>query len=81
MVTASGLQRQTTWSDQAIMHAHEADSPVILQSSHARNMLEKTSRHLILAAVETYPPYPHCHAPDHGNSPSTCYSAIRHGFT
>jgi len=64
---------------QAIMQAaHEADSPVILPSG-ARNMLEKT-RHLILAAVET-PHIPIAMHQDHGNSPSTCYSGIRHGFT
>jgi fructose-bisphosphate aldolase class II len=31
--------------------------------------------------VETYPHLPIAMHQDHGNSPATCYSAIRHGFT
>jgi len=63
--------------------AQEADSPVILQASRgARSYAgENFLRHLILAAVETYPHLPIAMHQDHGNSPSTCYSAIRHGFT
>jgi len=34
-----------------------------------------------LAAVETYPHIPIAMHQDHGNSPATCYSAIKHGFT
>ena len=69
---------------QSIMQAaHEADSPVILQASRgARSYAgEYFLRHLILAAVETYPHLPIAMHQDHGNSPATCYSAIRHGFT
>jgi fructose-bisphosphate aldolase class II len=69
---------------QAIMQAaHEADSPVILQASRGARKYagENFLRHLILAAVETYPHIPIAMHQDHGNSPSTCYSAIRHGFT
>jgi fructose-bisphosphate aldolase class II len=69
---------------QAIMRAaQETDSPVILQASRgARNYAgEAFLRHLILAAVETYPEIPIAMHQDHGNSPSTCYSAMRHGFT
>ena len=61
---------------QAIMRAaDETNSPVILQASRgARSYAgENFLRHLILAAVETYP--------HHGNAPGTCYSAIRNGFT
>jgi fructose-bisphosphate aldolase class II len=36
---------------------------------------------LIQAAVESYPHIPIAMHQDHGNAPSTCYSAIRHGFT
>ncbi len=63
--------------------AEEADSPVILQASRgARSYAgEYFLRHLVLAAVETYPHIPIAMHQDHGNSPATCYSAIRHGFT
>jgi fructose-bisphosphate aldolase class II len=63
--------------------ASESDSPVILQASRgARSYAgEYFLRHLILAAVETYPNIPIAMHQDHGNSPSTCYSAMRHGFT
>jgi fructose-bisphosphate aldolase class II len=63
--------------------AQEADSPVILQASRgARSYAgENFLRHLIMAAVETYPHLPIAMHQDHGNSPATCYSAIRHGFT
>jgi fructose-bisphosphate aldolase class II len=69
---------------QSIMFAaHETDSPVILQASRgARNYAgENFLRHLILAAVETYPHIPIAMHQDHGNAPSTCYSAIKNGFT
>ncbi|TVQ42732.1 MAG: fructose-bisphosphate aldolase class II [Gloeocapsa sp. DLM2.Bin57] len=69
---------------QSIMRAAaESDSPVILQASRgARSYAgENFLRHLILAAVETYPHIPIAMHQDHGNSPATCYSAIRNGFT
>jgi fructose-bisphosphate aldolase, class II len=69
---------------QAIMlAAKETDSPVILQASRgARNYAgEAFLRHLILAAVETYPEIPIAMHQDHGNSPATCYSAMKQGFT
>jgi len=69
---------------QAIMQAaHEIDSPVILQASRGARKYagENFLRHLILAAVETYPHIPIAMHQDHGNSPATCYSAISHGFT
>jgi len=68
----------------AIMQAaDEADSPVILQASlGARKYAgELFLRHLIQAAVESYPHIPIAMHQDHGNAPSTCYSAMRHGFT
>ncbi len=63
--------------------ADETDSPVILQASRgARSYAgENFLRHLVLAAVETYPHIPVVMHQDHGNSPSTCYSAIKNGFT
>ncbi len=69
---------------QAIMKAaHETDSPVILQASRGARKYagESFLRHLILAAVETYPDIPIAMHQDHGNSPATCYSAMSHGFT
>lgn len=69
---------------QSIMRAaDETDSPVILQASRgARSYAgENFLRHLILAAVETYPHIPIVMHQDHGNAPSTCYSAIKNGFT
>lgn len=63
--------------------ANEADSPVILQASRgARSYAgENFLRHLVLAAVETYPHIPIAMHQDHGNEPATCYTAIRYGFT
>ena len=69
---------------QSIMQAaNETDSPVILQASRGARKFagENFLRHLILAAVETYPHIPIAMHQDHGNSPATCYSAIRNGFT
>lgn len=68
----------------AIMQAaEEANSPVILQASRGARKYagENFLRHLIMAAVETHPDIPIAMHQDHGNSPATCYSAIRHGFT
>ena len=68
----------------AIMQAAvEANSPVILQASRGARKYagENFLRHLILAAVETHPEIPIAMHQDHGNSPATCYSAIRNGFT
>jgi fructose-bisphosphate aldolase class II len=68
----------------AIMQAaDEADSPVILQASRGARKYagENFLRHLITAAVETYPHIPISMHQDHGNGPATCYSAIRNGFT
>ncbi|HAC65993.1 MAG TPA: fructose-bisphosphate aldolase class II [Cyanothece sp. UBA12306] len=68
----------------AIMQAaDETDSPVILQASRGARKYagENFLRHLILGAVESYPHIPIAMHQDHGNSPATCYSAIRNGFT
>jgi len=68
----------------AIMDAaHATNSPVILQASRgARQYAGETFlRHLIVAAVESYPHIPIAMHQDHGNSPATCYSAMRNGFT
>lgn len=63
--------------------AQETDSPVILQVSRGARAYagENFVRHLILAATETWPAIPVSLHQDHGNSPATCFSAIRMGFT
>ena len=63
--------------------AAETDSPVILQASRGARKYagENFLRHLVLAAIETYPQIPVVMHQDHGNSPATCYSAIRNGFS
>ncbi|PZD72582.1 Fructose-bisphosphate aldolase class 2 [Acaryochloris thomasi RCC1774] len=63
--------------------AEEADSPVILQASRGARKYagENFLRHLILAAVESHPHIPIAMHQDHGNSPTTCYSAMKNGFT
>jgi fructose-bisphosphate aldolase class II len=69
---------------QAIMQAAvECDSPVILQgSAGARKYAgEAFLRHLVEAAVETYPNIPVVMHQDHGGSPAVCLQAIRSGFS
>jgi fructose-bisphosphate aldolase class II len=69
---------------QAIMQAaDEVKSPVILQgSAGARKYAgEAFLRHLVLAAVETWPHIPVAMHQDHGASPAVCLRAIRSGFT
>lgn len=68
----------------AILEAASAtDSPVILQgSAGARKYAgEPFLRHLILAAVESYPNIPIAMHQDHGASPAVCVNAIQSGFT
>jgi fructose-bisphosphate aldolase class II len=69
---------------QAIMQAAaECDSPVILQgSAGARKYAgEAFLRHLVEAAIETYPHIPVVMHQDHGGSPVVCQQAIRSGFS
>ena len=69
---------------QAIMQAaQECDSPVILQgSAGARKYAgEAFLRHLIEAAVESYPDIPVVMHQDHGGSPAVCLRSIRSGFS
>lgn len=69
---------------QAIMAASdETDSPVIIQASRGARSYSQDAylRHLMLAAVELYPHIPVTMHQDHGNSVSTCQSAIENGFT
>ncbi|CBW75935.1 Fructose-bisphosphate aldolase (EC 4.1.2.13) [Mycetohabitans rhizoxinica HKI 454] len=69
---------------QAIMAAaHEANAPVIMQASAGARKYagEAFLRHLIEAAVESYPHLPIVMHQDHGQSPAVCMAAIRSGFT
>lgn len=69
---------------QSIMEAATAtDSPVIIQASRGARAYSQDAylRHLMLAAAELYPHIPIVMHQDHGNSVSTCLSAIENGFT
>ena len=69
---------------QAIMSAAaETDSPVIMQASAGARKYagEIFLRHLIEAAVESYPNIPVVMHQDHGQSPAVCESAMRLGFS
>jgi fructose-bisphosphate aldolase, class II len=68
----------------AIMRAaDDVDSPVILQASAGARKYagEPFLRHLILAAVESYPHIPIVMHQDHAASPAVCMQAMRSGFT
>ena len=69
---------------QAVMQAAKAtDSPVILQASAGARKYagEHFLRHLILAAIESYPHIPIAMHQDHGTSPGVCAQAIQLGFS
>jgi fructose-bisphosphate aldolase class II len=69
---------------QAIMQAAESvNAPVILQgSAGARKYAgEAFLRHLVQAALETWPHIPVAMHQDHGASAAVCLRAIRSGFT
>ena len=65
---------------QAIMQAADkTDSPVIMQASAGARKYagEAFLRHLIEAAIETYPHIPIVMHQDHGASPSVCIQSIQ----
>lgn len=69
---------------QAIMEAaRQTESPVIIQASRGARQYSQDNylKHLMLAAVELYPEIPIVMHQDHGNSPQTCFSAIKNNFT
>lgn len=69
---------------QAIMQAADAvNSPVILQASAGARKYagEAFLRHLVLAAIESYPHIPVVMHQDHGQSPTVCIQAMRSGFS
>ena len=68
----------------AIMEAaDEVGAPVILQASAGARKYagEAFLRHLIAAAVESFPHIPLVMHQDHGQTPAICMAAIRSGFT
>jgi len=69
---------------QAIMRAADAtDSPVILQASAGARAYagEPFLRHLLLAAIESYPHIPIVMHQDHGAEPAVCLRSIQSGFS
>jgi fructose-bisphosphate aldolase, class II len=69
---------------QAIMQAaSEVDAPVIMQASAGARKYagEHFLRHLIAAAVESFPKVPVVMHQDHGQSPDVCAGAIGLGFS
>lgn len=68
----------------AIMQAaDEVNSPVILQASAGARKCagEAFLRHLVLAAIESYPHIPVVMHQDHGQSPAVCIQSMRSGFS
>ena len=68
----------------AIMEAAaEVNAPVIMQASAGARKYagEAFLRHLISAAIESYPDIPVVMHQDHGQSPAVCMAAIRSGFS
>ena len=69
---------------QAIMEAaKEVNAPVIMQASAGARKYagELFLKHLIQAAVESYPELPIAMHQDHGQSPAVCEGAIKLGFS
>jgi len=69
---------------QAIMEAaKEVNAPVIMQASAGARKYagEQFLKHLIQAAVESYPELPVAMHQDHGQSPAVCEGAIKLGFS
>jgi fructose-bisphosphate aldolase, class II len=69
---------------QAVMTAaHEVGAPVILQASAGARKYagEPFIKHLIQAAVETWPHIPLVMHQDHGQNPDVCQGAINLGFS
>ncbi|MFH0769966.1 MAG: ketose-bisphosphate aldolase [Candidatus Peregrinibacteria bacterium] len=65
------------------MAASETDSPVIVQMSRGarKHMQEIMLKHVLDGMAELWPHVPFCFHQDHGNSPATCFGAIKLGFT
>ncbi len=63
--------------------ADQTASPVILQASKGArsHAVDIVLRHLMLAAIESYPHIPVCFHLDHGNGPETCLFARVNGYS
>lgn len=63
--------------------ASELDAPVIIQASRGARQYanDVMLKHMMDACVEIYPQIPICVHQDHGNGPSTCFTAMQAGFT
>jgi fructose-bisphosphate aldolase class II len=63
--------------------ASEVDAPVIIQASRGARQYanDLMLKHMMDACVEIYPQIPICVHQDHGNGPSTCFTAMQAGFT
>ena len=84
-ITACPHSTSTIWNRcrRSCQAAAETDSPVIMQASAGARKYagEMFLRHLIEAAVETYPHIPIVMHQDHGQSPAVCESAMKLGFS
>ena len=68
----------------AIMEAaYELNAPVIIQASRGARKYgnDQILSKLIEGLISLYPDIPVCMHQDHGNSPGTCMSAIKYGFS
>ena len=68
----------------AIMNAaRKTEAPVILQASRGARAYagDAMLRHMVQAVIESFPEIPLCLHQDHGESETTCLSAIQNGFT
>ena len=68
----------------AIMEAaNELNAPVIIQASRGARKYanDQILSKLIEGLISLYPDIPVCMHQDHGNSPGTCMSAIKYGFS
>ena len=63
--------------------AASVDAPVIIQASRGARQYANDImlKHMMDALVEIYPQIPICVHLDHGNGPSTCFTAMQAGFT
>ena len=63
--------------------ANELNAPVIIQASRGARLYANDIilSKLIEGLIKLYPHIPICMHQDHGNSPATCMSAIKYGFS
>src|SRR5574339_651323 len=66
---------------QLLDHAAEHDYGVPAVNVNNMEQIEAFLRHMVQAAVETWPDIPVVMHQDHGASPAVCQASIRSGFT